>query len=220
MINQNFSQQILKKGDEKVPPPPLLRVRPSFPPRAACECARFRLSFGCFLAQHEFGVGNPFAQEGEEVASVAYRYRKFAVSEDINMLVRCQIDGVVDPKEGETEKQFMTTMALNEFDPKATGVDWRRKLEAQRGAVLANELKNNSNKLGRWTTRSILAGADVMKLGFVSRTNPAQKWQHQILSSQFYKPREFARQINLNLDNMWGILRYVVDLVRKQEQGK
>lgn len=55
-----------------------------------------------------------------------------------------------------------------------------------------------------------------MKLGFVSRSNPTQKSQHQILSSQFYKPREFARQINLNLDNMWGIIRYVVDLVKKQ----
>ena len=25
-----------------------------------------------------------------------------------------------------------------------------------------------------------------------------------------------SRQINLNLDNMWGIIRYVVDLVKKQ----
>jgi translation initiation factor 3 subunit D len=70
---------------------------------------------------------------------------------------------VVDPKKGETENQFMKAMVLNEFDPKAFGVDRRCKLEAQRGAVLADELNNNSKKLGRWITRSIPAGADVME---------------------------------------------------------
>lgn len=38
-----------------------------------------------------------------------------------------------------------TAQALNEFDLKAT--DWRKKLESQRGAVLAFETKNN---LVRW----------------------------------------------------------------------
>ena len=40
---------------------------------------------------------------------------------------------------------------MNEFDPKVSGIDWRRKLEGQQGAVLASELKNNRNKLARWT---------------------------------------------------------------------
>jgi translation initiation factor 3 subunit D len=31
--------------------------------------------------------------------------------------------------------------------------------------VVATEMKNNSLKLARWTVQSILAGADVMKLG-------------------------------------------------------
>ena len=35
----------------------------------------------------------------------------------------------------------------------------------QRGAVLANELKNNANKLGKWTVQAILAGADNLKFG-------------------------------------------------------
>ena len=97
-----------------------------------------------------------------------------------------------------------------------TGVDWKRKIDTQRGAVLANELKNNSNKLGRWTARSFLAGADLMQLGFVTRHNPTQKHAHQLLTAPTYKPREFARQINLDLDNMWGILQYIITLVQKQ----
>jgi len=171
--------------------------------------------------KHECPEGNPFKATKEEVASVAYRYRKFKVNESITMLVRCQLDGVVTPKKEGEEKQFMTCMALNEFDPKVTGVDWRRKLDTQRGAVLANELKNNSNKLGRWTAASFLAGADLMQLGFVSRSNPTQKWNHQILAAPVYKPREFARQINLNPDNMWGILQYIIKMVLAlPSQGK
>ena len=46
-------------------------------------------------------------------------------------------------------KAYITTKALNEFDPAISGVNWRLKLESQRAAVLANELKNNRNKLAR-----------------------------------------------------------------------
>ena len=45
------------------------------------------------------------------------------------------------------------------------GVDWRAKLDIQRGAVFATELKNNSCKLAKWTVCSVLAGSDVIKFG-------------------------------------------------------
>jgi translation initiation factor 3 subunit D len=48
------------------------------------------------------------------------------------------------------------------------GVDWRSKLDSQRGAVLATELKNNSCKIAKWTASAILAGSDILKFGFVS----------------------------------------------------
>ena len=35
-----------------------------------------------------------------------------------------------------------------------------------------------------------------------------------------FKPREFADQINLNMDNAWGILRYIIDTCMKLPQGK
>ena len=34
------------------------------------------------------------------------------------------------------------------------------------------------------------------------------------------KPKDFAQQINLNMDNCWGIVRALVDLCMKQEDGK
>lgn len=58
------------------------------------------------------------------------------------------------------------SQALNEWDSKHSGgVDWRQKLDTQRGAVLANELKNNACKLAKWTVQAILAGSDQIKFG-------------------------------------------------------
>jgi translation initiation factor 3 subunit D len=47
------------------------------------------------------------------------------------------------------------------------GVEWRQKLDTQRGAVLANELRNNACKLAKWTVQALLAGSDQIKFGYV-----------------------------------------------------
>jgi hypothetical protein len=65
-----------------------------------------------------------------------------------------------------------------------TGVDWRQKIENQRGAVLATELKNNANKLARWTSAALVAGVDLIKLGYVARAHPRDRHHHVILSTQ------------------------------------
>jgi translation initiation factor 3 subunit D len=75
-------------------------------------------------------------------------------------------------------------------------------------------MKNNSCKLARWTTQAILAKADGMKLGFVSRANPRSAAGHVVLGVAGYKPKEFAAQMNLNLSNGWGIVRTIVDRIR------
>merc|ERR1712014_293220 len=100
------------------------------------------------------------------------------------------------------------------------GVDWRQKLDTQRGAVLANELKNNACKLAKWTVQSILAGADNLKFGYVTRYNVKDSSRHVILGTQQFKPIEFGQQINLSMDNAWGIVRCVLDLVMAQKDGR
>ena len=71
--------------------------------------------------------------------------------------------------------------ALNEYDTKLAGsVDFRQKLEAQTASVLATEVKNNANKLARWTAEAVLAGAHELKLGFVARTTPKDNTRHQV----------------------------------------
>ena len=100
------------------------------------------------------------------------------------------------------------------------GVDWRQKLDTQRGAVLANELKNNACKLAKWTVQALLANSDWIKFGYVSRMQVRDTSRHVILGTQQFRPADFASQINLNMDNAWGILRCIVDLCMKEEDGK
>jgi translation initiation factor 3 subunit D len=178
----------------------------------------------------EFPHPNPFYSASEEtdpLASKAYKYRRFDLSlekddEPVHLIVRTELDAAAKNNIS-GDDQFLVLKALNEFDHKAQGaggaLDWRTKLTSQRGAVVATEMKNNSCKLARWTTQAILAKADQMKLGFVSRVNPKSAANHVILGVVGYKPREFASQMNLGFSNGWGIVRTIVDLVKGMSAG-
>jgi len=93
-------------------------------------------------------------------------------------------------------------------------------LDIQKGAIVAGEMKNNSAKLARWAVQGVLAGAESMKMGFISRANPRDAQRHVIVGVQSYKPLDFARQMNVSLANGWGIVRTIADLVLKQPEGK
>jgi translation initiation factor 3 subunit D len=121
---------------------------------------------------------NPFygPEETEPLASCGYRYRLFDASinedEDVKIAVRTEVDAYQPGSGKHREDTLMTIRSLNEFDSRAQGAggapDWRTKLDSQRGAVVATEMKNNSCKLARWAVQSILAGADTMKIGYVN----------------------------------------------------
>ena len=161
-INQNFGFQTVT---EKAPPPAI-----------------------------DFAKPNPFygPEETEPMASCGYRYRLYDLGvtedEDIRLCVRTEVDaytfGQGNPRQGQG---LVTIRALNEFDPRAPGAggapDWRTKLDTQRGAVVATEMKNNSCKLAKWAIQSILAGAELMKIGCVSSFKCRYSWCCLLASS-------------------------------------
>ena len=55
---------------------------------------------------------------------------------------------------------------------------------------------------------------------YVSRSQSRDSANHIILGTQQFKPTEFANQINLNMDNAWGVLRCVIDICMKLKEGK
>ena len=170
----------------------------------------------------KYDHANPFFDEDEDdgttPAAVAYRYRRWALTDDIMLLARCELHGTCK-KRG--EECLMTAYAMNQWNPKQSGgTEWRGKLDSQRGAVLATELNNNSAKLAKWTAQSYLAGADQMKLGFVSRSSPTNRYTHEIMGTASFKPKDLAQQITLNMNNIWGIILTFVELLKKQEDGK
>jgi len=167
-----------------------------------------------------FDHPNPFldsVSKGNQAASVGYRYRRFALPDNTSLVVRCELNGYTVRKD---ETLYLTIKALNEFDSKLSGnVDWRQKLESQTAAVLATEMKNNSNKLARWTAQAILSGSHELKLGFVSRLHSKDSYRHVILLTQRYNPKSFASTHNISIINMWGTLRVLIEKFRKLEEG-
>uniref|UniRef100_A0A915Q339 Eukaryotic translation initiation factor 3 subunit D n=1 Tax=Setaria digitata TaxID=48799 RepID=A0A915Q339_9BILA len=191
-INQNFRRMVLKRNEE-----PFKYDNPRLP----------------------FDEGDTDAD-----SCVAYKYRSWnlgrqADGTEVRLVCRTEHDGVTLGPNGET--QMLTIKAFNEWDSRmASGVDWRSKLDTQKGAVLATELQNNSCKLAKWTLQALLAGSDQIKFGYVSRLSIRNSANHVILGTQQYKPTEFATNITLNLDNAWGILRCIIDHCMKQPPGK
>ena len=163
----------------------------------------------------DLGEKSPFAPETQP-STKGHVYKSWPLGDSYNVCVRCDIDGAM-----ETKGQKVTAMfrALNEFDPRITGVDWRQKMETQRGAVLATELKNNSCKLSRWTAQAVLAGVGILKLGYVSRTHPKDNSRHAILGTQSFEPKQFSNQINLKEENAWGIVHGFLSLIDNFADG-
>ncbi len=167
---------------------------------------------------------NPFEEDSDQpIAAAGYKYRKWTLSSDITLVARCDVEGCRKPSAEGAEPRPILIRALNEyFDAYLqTNTNWRSTLEAQSGAVLATEIRNNASKLARWTVEALLADADEMKFGFVSRMKQNDSNHHFVLATKGYRPKVFATQIALTTANMWGILKHVLELCFKHlEDGE
>merc|ERR1712032_833900 len=104
-INKNFSQQILRTKD---------KVNGS-------------------SLRKSFDIPNPSSHEeckdGMEPSSVAYRYRRFDLGENIQLVCRTELHGIIKKKNLGNEEQYMTAFSLNEhFEANNSSYSWRDKL--------------------------------------------------------------------------------------------
>ncbi|KAG2430947.1 hypothetical protein HXX76_009915 [Chlamydomonas incerta] len=169
----------------------------------------------------DLGSANPFASPSDagSLASVAYKYRKWKLSSAADapeIVVRCEVDGALKGPEG-APPQTVLIKALNEYDIKSQ--DYRKRLENQKGAVVLSETKNNKFKVAKWVASSLLSGADQIKLGFVSRATTRDVSNHVVLAMHALKPKDCARSFHVDMDNCWGIVRAVCDLLLGLDEG-
>jgi len=149
-------------------------------------------------------------------ASEGFRYRSWEI-EDVTIVARTTVHGFVAAKS--EKKNLLYTRALNQFDG-AQVLNWKEKLENQGGAVLAAEIKNNTNKITRWMAEMHLAGAQEFRLGFVARKHAKDAYNHTILAVQRYSPLTFASTGRIAIRQLWGVLLYIIDACRELQDGK
>lgn len=159
----------------------------------------------------------PFDPSGENPPNVGFRYRLFNLEDDIRLVVRCEVDAVV-PSSSPEDPKYYVVRALNDFDPRLSGIDWRQKLDSQRGAILAAEMKNNSTKLARFCAQVLVSDPERFVLGYISRVH--QLSTYNLLGLQKFSPIEFANQINVNPENVWGILKTLIEKCLQLPEGK
>lgn len=148
----------------------------------------------------------------------AYKYFKWTMGEGKYLVVRSTVNAAA--RIGSNE-DIILVRSLLEFDSSryAGNLDWRSKLDNQRGAILAHEIKNNNSIIARWVFQSYLAQVDNIKLAYVSRVSPKDRVRHELLALQDIEPYELATQMNLDTANGFGILKALFDLLTESKES-
>ena len=154
-------------------------------------------------------------------ATGAYKYFKWSLGEEKAIVIRSALNcgNRVAGKEmiGLLRGLFDCNGLVDSSARSVNLLDWRSKLDHQRGAVLAGEIKNNNAIIARWVFQAELAQADVIKLAYVSRATPKDRVRHELLALQDLEPHELAVQMSLDSANGFGILKALVGLLTQTE---
>eukprot|EP01016_Furgasonia_blochmanni_P002624 TRINITY_DN1101_c0_g1_i3.p1 TRINITY_DN1101_c0_g1~~TRINITY_DN1101_c0_g1_i3.p1 ORF type:complete len:573 (+),score=159.39 TRINITY_DN1101_c0_g1_i3:67-1785(+) len=143
-----------------------------------------------------------------------YLYRRWNV-DGVSFVVRCEVDSYLKSSDGREE--LVQVRALNEFD---LTQDWRKRIEREKGALLSTELRNNSCKISRWICQAYLADVEKLKIGLVSRIDPKDQKRHSILGVESFARTNLESTIAFKVKDNWNLLKYIVDFLIKQEDGR
>merc|ERR1711998_789084 len=90
---------------------------------------------------------------------------------------------------------YISLKCLNDM---TTTTNWKKDLVDKKGSVLATEIKNNSFKFARWIGQAWLSGCDMLKLGYVTRINNNDPYNHEILCTHTHHVKDLADQMSLH----------------------
>merc|ERR1711916_124416 len=112
---------------------------------------------------------SPFVEEDANVPEVGYKYRHFSVEDEeaehahMDVVVRTQIDAY---QLRGAQKKTVAVHAFHQYAVNNNDLNWRNVLDTQGGALLAD--------------------ADLVSLGFVTRSHPSRHLDHIILGTQVH----------------------------------
>lgn len=221
----------LLTADETAPEPPMQDAENKLnrPPALGYEAVKVNQNLRQQVLLDE--VANeyeqaPFVEPGDKPASIAYRYRKFTIpprkggtdSEclPIVLITRAEVNAKLKGTDANSGYTYVCT--LNELVTKKAK-PWATQIEAQKGALLANEIRNNTTKLQRFAAQASIAGCDNLRLGYITRRSPNDAENHTILGIQSFTTENLASQMGLKMDNSWGIIRSLADLLMTKPEG-
>ena len=165
---------------------------------------------------------NPFFDESDETSAPAcltYAYRKAfipaaatTIGRDLNFIVRGEVNART-PEDGKN----ISVRSLTEYDTKAT--NWRDSFERNREtAVFATEMKNNSCKLSRWLASCVISGSELLKIGFVTRKNEDDPWNHQLLAVQTHNVPDLMSQMAMSQQTLWSAVCALIEQIVSLEE--
>lgn len=93
--------------------------------------------------------------------------------------------------------------------------NWKTNIDTGLITCLNKEIHDNSFKSSRWLIQAMLADVDHIKFAFVTRKDMPDNTKHQVLATHTIRTKNWAQQLNLNLDDMWKNLKHIVDVVEK-----
>jgi len=155
------------------------------------------------LDEEESGEGE---KKKREVAPVAYRYRRWHLYDNLDVVVRSEVGALLNDgkKMDETWKDNIVTFCtLNETNKEQTA--WQKNLLVKRGTVLSDQLTQNITRVTRAFACAVLVGAKQFSLAFLTRFKSASADRHQALSVASYDTTSFYKQINLTERKLWGV---------------
>lgn len=173
--------------------------------------------------QKQLDGENPFIEDENQLCTrVGYYYKVWRIQEEdkerdkkeIKVCVRCQVHCHNNVPKGEDEMETMNLYTFNEHNLQMT--NWRTNIDTSVVTCLNKEIHNNSFKASRWLIQALLADVDHIKFAFVSRKDMSMNDKHQVLATHTIRTQNWAKQLNLNLDDMWKNLKHIVAVVERE----
>jgi len=160
-------------------------------------------------------AGRPLESENSTIC----RYNRYELS-NYTVICRCSFDAIDekgDPVIVATATQHHPSKSYN-------NLAWNKDLDVKFAAAKTAVINNNKFQFARWGIEMILAGAQSIVLGFVSRTFPANGKDHQILKVLTMGRDEYVKRwcLSKSMANSWGIFDQLVQYFKDDEikEGK